>query len=112
MAPASSTTAAVRPAFIAGGNFDARLHSAQAAPSVPRLPGGHHYLASDLRFIPLQQQSIAGKVHRVAALIGLGWFDPVCKDAELESTKSRLQQIADGYTPADLERMEREHCDP
>jgi hypothetical protein len=58
----------------------------------------------------VQRPGFAGKVHLIAALIGIGWFDPACRNTELVLAKSRLQQFADGYTPADLVRLVREHC--
>lgn len=85
-----------------------RLQQAAQSPNAPALPGGKHYLAEDLVFVPVEQQSIAGKVHKVAALF-FGGFDPVCKNTEYELTKSRAQQLADGYTQHDLQQRLREH---
>lgn len=104
-----ATPSSTTPAYIAGGDFEHRLRTARRAPHPPRLPGGQRYLAATLRFVPLSQESVAAKVHAISDLIGLGWFDPVCKDAELELSHSRLRQIADGYTPRDLQRLMREH---
>lgn len=106
-APATATTAAP-PDFIAGGGFDARLRAAQAAPLAPKLPGGHQYLASGLRFQTIAQRSIAGKVHKVAGML-FGGFDPVCKNTEYELAKTREQMLDDGYTMRELERRLREH---
>lgn len=109
-AATANTTTSTTPAFVAGGGFNARLRAAgTATPTTPKLPGGHHYLASDFKFVPVEQQSIEAKVHKVAGYL-FGGFDPTCKNAQLELTKSRAQQIADGYTPEDLKRLVREHC--
>lgn len=105
--PAAASS--VAPTFIAGGDFARRLRHSRLTPRPPKLPGGQRYLAANLHFVPLSQESLAGKIHRISALIGLHWFDPVCKDARLELTHSRLRQIADGYTPGDLQRLLREH---
>lgn len=101
-------TVASTPAFIAGGGFATRLHAAQTPPPAPKLPGGHQYTAVPLHFIPLQQLSIPGRIHKIGNLFG--WFDPTCKNAEYELAKTREQQIADGYTREDLKRLVREHC--
>lgn len=106
--PSASSAPGTTPGFIAGGGFMARLHAAQTAPATPRLPGGHHYLASDLQFVPAEQQSIAGKVHRVAGFL-LGWYDPACKNTRYELAKPRAQQLADSYTTRDLEQRLRDH---
>lgn len=105
LGPAPATTA---PAFIAGGGFTQRLRDTQASPHTPKLPGGHHYLAADLEFVPVEQQSIEGKLHQVAGLL-FGGFDPVCRNLRYELAKSRAQQIADGYTAGDLRRLQQAH---
>lgn len=109
LVPAAPATAAGPPPFIAGGGFGARLRAAQTSPHVPKLPGGQRYLASDLQFVPLAQESIAAHVHKIAGFLGLGWFDPACKNIEHELAKSQLQMIADGYTERELERHLRAH---
>lgn len=98
----------VAPTYIAGGDFDRRLRDSHLAPRPPKLPGGQRYLAANLHFVPEWQDSIAGKVHALSLML-TGGFDPVCKDAHLELSRSRLRQIADGYTPGDLRRLLREH---
>lgn len=108
LSPTPSTTPQSVPGFIAGGGFDARLKQAQAPLATPKLPGGHHYMASDFAFTPIEQQSIKGKVNKIAGLL-LGGFDPVCKNVAREQARTRAQQIADGYTANDLQRMSREH---
>ena len=102
--PASADT----PAYIAGGGFAARLDVAQAPPRAPKLPGGQRYLASAFQFVPVEQQSIAGKVQKVAGLI-FGRVDPTCANAAHELARSRAQILADGYTRDDLERLQHEH---
>lgn len=109
LAPASASTLAnPAPDYIAGGGFAARLRDAQGVPPAPKLPGGHHYLASDLQFQTIAQRSIAGKVHKVAGAI-FGWYDPTCKNLEFELTKTRKQMLADGYSMHELEQHAREH---
>lgn len=108
---ATANPAPATSAFIAGGRFNQRLRATQTPPPIPRLPGGHHYLATDLQFVPVEQQSIAGKVNRVAGLL-FGGFDPVCKNTEYELAKTREQMYADGYTMRELERRLREHHCP
>lgn len=105
-APAVSAQA---PAFVAGGDLTRRLKAAGAPPPTVKLPGGHQYTAERLQFIPLKQLSLEGKMNRIAEFL-FGGFDPVCKNAQYELAKPRAQQIADGYTPQDLERLIREHC--
>lgn len=104
----SGTSAPPVPDYIPGGGFKARLSAAQSAPHTPKLPGGQHYLASDLRFVPPEQQSIAGKVQRVAGFL-FGGFDPTCKNLEYELAKTRGQMLDDGYTMSELEQRAREH---
>lgn len=106
---APATASSIAPAYIAGGDFDRRLRDSHLTPLPPKLPGGQRYLAANLRFVPLSHESVAAKVHAISDLIGFGWFDPVCPNARLELTRTRLQQIADGYTPGDLRRLLREH---
>lgn len=106
--PASSSTAGKVPAYTAGGDFGMRLRAATAPRTPPKLPGGHRYLARAFNFVPIEQQSIKGKVQRVAGLL-FGGYDPVCVDTQRELAQSRAQQIADGYTREDLARLQREH---
>lgn len=106
--PAANSSARA-PAYIPGGEFATRLQAAQAASPTPKLPGGHQYTAKPLPFISIERLSIAGHVHKYAGLL-FGWFDPTCKNAEYELTKNRKQQLADGYTPEDLKRLMRDHC--
>ena len=109
-APAAPISATRVPAYVAGGGFAARLHAAQTARATPALPGGHHYLASDLAFVPIGERSIEGRVHKIAGLL-FGGFDPTCKNLAYELAKPRAQQIADGYTHADLVRaLQAHHC--
>lgn len=105
--PAPPATASTAATYIAGGGFQARLRQAQSGPAKPRLPGGHRYMVTGFDFVPVEQQSIQGKVNKIGWLFGS--YDPVCKDLALEQTRSREQQIADGYTRADLQRIAREH---
>lgn len=65
-------------------------------------------MAADLAFVPVERQSIEGKMQQVAGLL-FGGFDPVCRNLEHERAKPRAQQIADGYTREELERRLREH---
>lgn len=105
----SATAAESAPAFIAGGGFYDQLRHSQAAAPVPKLPGGHQYLHHKLAFVPVEQQSLAGKVHEYAGIFG--WFDPVCADAKLELAKPREQILQDGFTVDELQRRLRErHC--
>ncbi|HET7931402.1 MAG TPA: hypothetical protein VFL63_08455 [Rhodanobacteraceae bacterium] len=109
LAPATATTSAnPMPVFVAGGGFAARLRAAQAGPTTPALPGGHHYLAADLQFQSIEQRSLAGKVHKFAGML-FGWYDPACKNIEYELAKSRAQMLADGYTMRELQQRLRDH---
>lgn len=106
-APGTSVGPPTR-AYVAGAGLLQRLQDPHAPPPAPKLPGGHHYLAEDLAFVPIAQQSLAGKVHAVAGLL-FGRFDPVCKNTAYELAKPRSQQIADGFTQEDLQHRLREH---
>lgn len=106
--PPSSAASTAATAYIGGGGLAERLQHAQTQPATLRLPGGHHYMATDFAFVPAEQQSIKGKVDKVAALL-FGGYDPACMNLAREQGKSREQQIADGYTRGDLQRIAQEH---